>query len=63
MSIEQVVENARASIRRGIGGIKIKVGHPDPRVDLERVERVRGELGDQFPMMVDASQQWNREMY
>jgi L-alanine-DL-glutamate epimerase-like enolase superfamily enzyme len=61
MSIEQVVANARASVRRGIGGIKIKVGHPDPRVDLERVERVRGELGDRFPLMVDANQQWNRE--
>jgi L-talarate/galactarate dehydratase len=61
MSIGQVVENARASVRRGIGGIKIKVGHPDPRVDLERVERVRGELGDQFPLMVDANQQWSRE--
>jgi L-alanine-DL-glutamate epimerase-like enolase superfamily enzyme len=61
MSIEQVVANARASVRRGIGGVKIKVGHPDPRVDLERVERVRGELGDQFPVMVDANQQWNRE--
>jgi L-alanine-DL-glutamate epimerase-like enolase superfamily enzyme len=61
MSIDQVVANARASVRRGIGGIKIKVGHPDPRVDLERVERVRGELGDGFPVMVDANQQWNRE--
>jgi L-talarate/galactarate dehydratase len=60
-SIEQVVANARASVRQGIGGIKIKVGHPDPRVDLERVERVRGELGDRFPLMVDANQQWDRE--
>jgi L-alanine-DL-glutamate epimerase-like enolase superfamily enzyme len=61
MSIDQVVAKARASVRRGIGGIKIKVGHPDPRVDLERVERVRSELGDRFPVMVDANQQWNRE--
>ena len=61
MSIEQVVANARASLRQGIGGIKIKVGHPDPRVDLERVERVRGEVGDRFPLMVDANQQWSRE--
>jgi len=61
MSIERVVANARASLRQGIGGIKIKVGHPDPRVDLERVERVRGEVGDRFPLMVDANQQWSRE--
>ena len=60
-SIEQVVENARAAVRRGIGGIKIKVGQPDARIDLERVERVRAELGDGFPLMVDANQQWNRD--
>ncbi len=61
MPIEQVVENATASVRRGIGGIKIKVGQPDTRIDLARVERVRGELGDEFPLMVDANQQWNRD--
>ena len=59
--VEQVVENARAWVRRGIGGIKVKVGQPDSRLDLDRVERVRAELGDQFPVMVDANQQWNRE--
>jgi L-alanine-DL-glutamate epimerase-like enolase superfamily enzyme len=60
MPIEQVVENARAAVARGIGGIKVKVGQPDTRGDLERVERVRGELGDRFPLMVDANQQWDR---
>jgi L-talarate/galactarate dehydratase len=59
--IEQVVENAGAAVGQGIGGIKIKVGQPDTRLDLMRVERVRGELGDRFPLMVDANQQWNRE--
>jgi len=59
--IDQVVENARAAVGHGIGGIKIKVGQPDTLIDLGRVERVRGELGDQFPLMVDANQQWSRE--
>lgn len=31
-SIDEVVANARASLTAGIGGIKIKVGHPDPAV-------------------------------
>ncbi|MFD6095685.1 mandelate racemase/muconate lactonizing enzyme family protein [Nocardiopsis flavescens] len=57
--LEQVVENTRAARAAGIGGIKIKVGHPDRRVDLARVAAVREELGD-FPLMVDANQQWNR---
>jgi len=59
--VEQVVENARNALDRGIGGIKIKVGQPDTRADLDRVERVRAALGDQVPLMVDANQQWNRD--
>jgi L-alanine-DL-glutamate epimerase-like enolase superfamily enzyme len=59
--IEQVIENARSSVQRGIGGIKIKVGQPDTRLDLQRVERARAELGDQLPLMVDANQQWSRD--
>ena len=59
--VEQVAENARAAIGRGIGGIKVKVGQPDARLDLARVERVRSALGDGFPLMVDANQQWTRD--
>jgi L-alanine-DL-glutamate epimerase-like enolase superfamily enzyme len=59
-SIEEVIENARASVERGIGGIKIKVGQPDTRIDLRRVAAVREQLGDEFPLMVDANQQWDR---
>ena len=58
--IEEVLENATESIKRGIGGIKIKVGHPDSSVDLTRVTAVREHLGDGFPLMVDANQQWDR---
>src|SRR5206468_11130158 len=35
--IEKVLENATESLKRGIGGIKIKVGHLDSSVDLARV--------------------------
>jgi L-alanine-DL-glutamate epimerase-like enolase superfamily enzyme len=58
--LEQVLENAAASRERGIGGVKLKVGHPDHRVDLSRVAAVREHLGDAFPIMVDANQQWDR---
>lgn len=58
--IEQVLENATASLDAGIGGIKIKVGHPDSAVDLQRVAAVRGHVGDHVPLMVDANQQWDR---
>lgn len=59
-SIDEVVTNARASLAAGIGGIKIKVGHPDPAVDLARVEAVREAIGPDVALMVDANQQWTR---
>jgi L-alanine-DL-glutamate epimerase-like enolase superfamily enzyme len=58
--VEQVLENAGLALARGIGGIKIKVGQPDTRKDLERVRAVREHIGDGVPLMVDANQQWDR---
>jgi len=58
--LEEMAENIGAALARGIGGIKLKVGHPDPAVDLARVERARAILGDGYPLMVDANQQWDR---
>lgn len=58
--LEEVLDNAAASARAGIGGVKIKVGHPDHAEDLRRVAAVRERLGDGFPLMVDANQQWDR---
>jgi L-alanine-DL-glutamate epimerase-like enolase superfamily enzyme len=58
--IEEVKERATQSLAEGIGGIKIKVGHPDSAVDLARVTAVREHLGDTVPLMVDANQQWDR---
>lgn len=57
---EQLLVNAAASIERGIGGIKLKVGQPDRRLDVQRLEAVRKHLGDAAPIMVDANQQWDR---
>ncbi|SDT28657.1 L-talarate/galactarate dehydratase [Microlunatus soli] len=58
--IEQVIENAQRSLADGIGGIKIKVGQPDWRTDLQRLTAVREALGEDVPLMVDANQQWDR---
>lgn len=56
---DEVLRNVDASLARGIGGIKLKVGQPDLRVDIERVAAVRAHVGDTVPMMVDANQQWD----
>lgn len=58
--LEKVLENVEASRASGIGGIKIKVGQPDTAIDYTRVKAVREKLGEGFPLMVDANQQWDR---
>lgn len=57
---EEAVANAQAALARGIGGIKLKVGHPDPAIDLARVAGARAALGADVPLMVDANGQWDR---
>jgi len=57
--LEQLLVNTTASREKGIGGIKLKVGQPDCALDIKRVATVREHLGD-FPLMVDANQQWDR---
>ncbi|WP_369069353.1 L-talarate/galactarate dehydratase [Kineococcus terrestris] len=59
--LEALVDNCRAAVERGIGGIKLKVGQPDRKADLARVAAVREALGDDVTLMVDANQQWNRQ--
>jgi L-alanine-DL-glutamate epimerase-like enolase superfamily enzyme len=58
--LDQLLVNAKASVARGIGGLKLKVGQPDWKKDVQRVEAVRKALGDGVPIMVDANQQWDR---
>jgi L-talarate/galactarate dehydratase len=58
--LDQLLVNASASVAKGIGGIKLKVGQPNGALDIQRVAAVRQHLGDQVPIMVDANQQWDR---
>ena len=58
--LSEVLANVEASLARGIGGIKIKVGQPDPMIDLERVQAVHKLIGGRAAMMIDANQQWDR---
>ena len=58
--LDQLLVNAAASLTRAIGGIKLKVGQPDWKKDVERVAAARKQLGDDVSIMVDANQQWDR---
>ncbi|KGH08237.1 MdlA [Comamonas thiooxydans] len=59
--LDQVLKNVEISKASGIGGIKLKVGQPDLKIDVQRVSAVRKLLGDDFPLMIDANQQWDRQ--
>ncbi|MDN3520447.1 L-talarate/galactarate dehydratase [Halomonas ramblicola] len=59
-SIDEVCANADRSLDDGIGGVKMKVGQPDVREDIERVTALRKHLGAEVPIMIDANQQWDR---
>ncbi len=59
-SVGEIIDKAEASLARGIGGIKMKVGHPDHKEDIARVEAIRKHFGDSVPLMVDVNQQWDR---
>ena len=56
----EVLDNVERSIEAGVGGIKIKVGQPGARADLERVRAVHEQIAGRVPLMVDANQQWDR---
>jgi len=59
-SVEEICAAIDRSLAAGIGGIKIKVGQPDPMEDLRRLDAVTGHLAGRAPLMVDANQQWDR---
>ncbi|MEL7559231.1 L-talarate/galactarate dehydratase [Stutzerimonas chloritidismutans] len=59
-SIEEIIDKAVQSRERGVSGVKMKVGQPERRLDLQRVEAIRKYLGDEVPLMVDVNQQWDR---
>ena len=58
--LPEVLANVEGLLERGIGGIKIKVGQPDPMIDLQRVQAVHKLIDGRCHLMVDANQQWDR---
>lgn len=55
-SLEEVVAEALAFRERGFRAYKMKVGLPDIREDLRRVDAVRDALGPDVDLMADANQ-------
>ncbi len=61
MSAAEIASAATAYLDQGMFGIKMKVGHDDVRIDVDRVETVMKALPDSAWVAVDANQQWSYE--
>jgi L-fuconate dehydratase len=59
-SEEKIVALARAALRDGFRDLKLKVG-TDPDVDLRRARTLRGAIGPDRRLMLDANQVWGVE--
>lgn len=57
-SVDDLKRDMGALLEKGWTALKMKVGHDDPRIDIERVRAVRKSLGGTFRLMVDANQAW-----
>lgn len=55
-------EDALAVYRRfadlGLTAIKVKVGHPDPKRDLRRLQVIRETVGEEMEIAIDANEAW-----
>jgi L-alanine-DL-glutamate epimerase-like enolase superfamily enzyme len=57
--IEELVAQAQRWVAAGHLAVKVKVGKPDLREDLDRLAAVREVLGPDRQLMVDANQRWD----
>ena len=57
--LDALLRQTDDNLARGFRAIKMKVGRPSLRDDVERVRAMRGHLGPEFPLMVDANMRWS----
>ena len=58
-SLPELLEQVEGYLARGLLGVKMKVGRPDPHDDEARVAAVRQLIGDRVDLMVDANMAWS----
>lgn len=55
----QLLANAETAVEEGMIGIKLKLGLPDWKEDLQRIAKVRNAVGSKFLVMTDVNQRWD----
>lgn len=59
--LEQLLEQTRGHLANGFQAIKMKVGRPELKQDVDRVAAMRELLGPDIPLMIDANMRWTVE--
>ncbi len=59
LSNAALVAQARSFVEQGFKMVKIKIGHRDPEVDLERVRLVREAIGPAIHLSLDVNNAWS----
>ncbi|MCY4316645.1 MAG: mandelate racemase/muconate lactonizing enzyme family protein [Roseovarius sp.] len=59
--LDKLLNSVSGHIRQGFNAVKIKVGQPSLKEDIERVAAVRNLIGDDIAFMVDANYAWTVE--
>jgi L-alanine-DL-glutamate epimerase-like enolase superfamily enzyme len=59
LPLDALLRQTDDNLARGFRAIKMKVGRPSLRDDVERVSAMRRHLGAEFPLMVDANMRWS----
>lgn len=61
LSESELVASVQGHLDKGYRAVKIKVGKADPQEDASRIRAVRGLVGPDFPLMVDANYAYDLE--
>jgi L-alanine-DL-glutamate epimerase-like enolase superfamily enzyme len=59
--MDALLKQTESFLARGLPGVKVKVGKPDPKEDEARIAAVRRLIGDKVDLMVDANMAWSAE--
>jgi L-alanine-DL-glutamate epimerase-like enolase superfamily enzyme len=60
--VERVVEEARSFATAGYRAYKMRLGNPDWRADVRRVQAVREAIPPELGLMVDVNQAWSADV-
>lgn len=59
MSVAEMLAAFESYLEQGMMGVKMKIGHEDPRDDIKRIAEIRKALGDDVWIAADANQKWD----